>query len=60
MKTGIGVKINGVCECGASTYESADGSTRCIQCCLHPDQCTCVPERMNRIMRALGLIGQDA
>jgi hypothetical protein len=25
------------------TFKSADGSTRCVRCHLHPDECTCDP-----------------
>jgi hypothetical protein len=27
-----------------ATFESADGSTRCVGCGLHPDMCTCRPD----------------
>ena len=32
-----GVKRFHACD----TYASMDGSTRCVRCCLHPDQCNC-------------------
>jgi hypothetical protein len=35
------------------TFKSADGSTRCSACHLHPDTCTCEPENaVRQILKA--------
>lgn len=40
--------------CKHYVFTSADGSTRCRGCHLHPDACTC--GQMLRILRTLGII----
>ena len=34
----------------AETFQSADGSTRCCRCHLHPDACTCRPDHPMRLI----------
>ena len=40
-----------------TTFTSADGSTRCTACHLHPDACTC--GHMPRILWACGLLSPE-
>ena len=37
---GTWTRADGTCH-NCETYISADGSVRCTQCGLHPDQCLC-------------------
>jgi len=49
-------------QCPHPVFQSADGSTRCRGCHLHPDGCTC-GERTFRILYMLGIIelaGQES
>jgi hypothetical protein len=43
------------------TFTSADGSTRCISCGLHPDACTCVPAMpfLKALAEGLGVLASD-
>jgi hypothetical protein len=42
-------------DCPHRVFRSADGSTRCAGCHLHPDACTCGPSMQARLVWMLGL-----